>query len=83
MDEFHQAGGGGLFHRYNSMSKLLATVYPEYHFLYLLILHAGYNWDSGNFRHHTLQSSPVVMGFWNNMDNQRHKMEQLRAKLSI
>ncbi len=28
--EFRRAGGGGLFHHYNSMYKMLRSIFPEY-----------------------------------------------------
>ncbi len=77
--EFHQAGGGTLFPRYGSMVKLLTTLYPEYPDL-TLPLTSSYNWDMSKFR---MYIDHVARGYWDNMDNQRRKMEEISSKLRI
>ncbi len=59
----------------SSVSKLLTSVYPEYPHTLSYSLD-GYKWDYSKFRH-------VPKGYWDNITNQRSKMEELSFKLNI
>ncbi len=82
VSEFTKLGGSPLFHSYGSLYKLLSSIYPEYLFYTLCITVVLYNWDATKFRPH-VQYDHAPRGNWNNMLNQRNKMEEIAHKLSI
>ncbi len=64
-----EEGGGGLLAKHNgSISKLLATVYPEF------------PWDTSKFR---VNANHVRTGYWNDIQNQREFMEHFARQNSI
>ncbi len=64
-------------HYKGSLTKLLASVYPEYRsYISLTVSFCIYNWDLTKF-------SAVPSGYWDSLPNQRTFLDDIAKKLNI